>query len=347
VDLGIRGRAAIVCGSSRGLGRACAEALAREGVDVVINGRTAEAVQATAAQLSDAYGVSATPVVADVDTVDGRAALLAACPSPDLLVTNNAGPRPADFASTDLDAWRAALESNMLAPILLVQAVIDGMRARRFGRIVNITSAMVKSPNPLMTLSVGARTGLTGVAKALSRDVVRDNVTINNLLPERFDTDRQRYMAELVMQIGGITWDEARAQQVASIAAGRLGEPSELGDLFVVEQSRPVVDHAEGAGLGAVGEREWRAGVEADPRVVGDEWVVGEALVGQGVGHLHDSFAQDRMGAQRRVARRLRRGDPDLRLEPLTVGVDEGHECDGHVERRARQLCEAVEPWLG
>jgi 3-oxoacyl-[acyl-carrier protein] reductase len=231
VDLGIRGRAAIVCGSSRGLGRACAEALAREGVDVVINGRTAEAVQATAAQLSDAYGVSATPVVADVDTVDGRAALLAACPSPDLLVTNNAGPRPADFASTDLDAWRAALESNMLAPILLVQAVIDGMRARRFGRIVNITSAMVKSPHPLMTLSIGARTGLTGVMKAVSKQVACDNVTINNLLPERFDTDRQRFLAELVMKATGVTWDEARAQQVASIAAGRLGDPAEFGDM--------------------------------------------------------------------------------------------------------------------
>jgi 3-oxoacyl-[acyl-carrier protein] reductase len=231
VDLGIRGRAAIVCGSSRGLGRACAEALAREGVDVVINGRTAEAVQATAAQLSDAYGVSATPVVADVDTVDGRAALLAACPSPDLLVTNNAGPRPADFASTDLDAWRAALESNMLAPILLVQAVIDGMRARRFGRIVNITSAMVKSPHPLMTLSIGARTGLTGVMKAVSKQVACDNVTINNLLPERFDTDRQRFLAELVMNATGVTWDEARAQQVASIAAGRLGDPAEFGDM--------------------------------------------------------------------------------------------------------------------
>jgi 3-oxoacyl-[acyl-carrier protein] reductase len=231
MDLGIRGRTAIVCGSSRGLGRACAEALAREGVDVVINGRTAESVRAAAAEIAEKYGVAVTPIVADIDTVDGRAALLAACPAPDILITNNAGPRPADFASTDLEAWRAALDSNMLAPIMLIQGVIDGMRERRFGRIVNITSAMVKSPHPLMTLSIGARTGLTGVMKALSKQVVCDNVTINNLLPERFDTDRQRFMADLVMKTTGVTWEEARAQQVATIAAGRLGDPAEFGDM--------------------------------------------------------------------------------------------------------------------
>jgi 3-oxoacyl-[acyl-carrier protein] reductase len=230
VDLGIRGRSAIVCASSRGLGRACAWSLAREGVDVVVNGRTPETLDATRADIAETFDVDVRAVVADVGTDAGRAALLEACPEPDILVNNNGGPAPAPFGAHDLEAWRAALDANMLAPLALIQAVLDGMRARRFGRIVNITSAMVKSPNPLMTLSVGARTGLTGVAKALSRDVVRDNVTINNLLPERFDTDRQRYMAELVMQIGGITWDEARAQQVASIAAGRLGEPSELGD---------------------------------------------------------------------------------------------------------------------
>jgi len=231
VDLGIQGRTAIVCGSSRGLGRACARSLAREGADVVVNGRTPESVQATAAQLADAYGVRVTPVVADIDTVEGRAALLAACPSPDILVTNNAGPRPADFATTDLAAWRSAIESNMLAPIMLIQAVLGDMRARRFGRIVNITSAMVKSPHPMMTLSVGARTGLTGVMKALSKQVARDNVTINNLLPERFDTDRQRFMAELAVQTTGVSWEEARAAQVATIAAGRLGDPAEFGDL--------------------------------------------------------------------------------------------------------------------
>lgn len=231
MDLGIAGRWAIVCGSSRGLGRACAESLAREGVNVVVNGRTPATVAAAAVALADACSVEVVPVVADIDTADGRAALLAACPAPDILVTNNAGPSPADFAGIDGDAWRQALESNMLAPLLLVQAVLPGMRAQRFGRIVNITSAMVLSPHPMMTLSVGARAGLTGVMKALSKQVARDNVTINNLLPERFDTDRQRYMAEVAMRTNGISWDEARAQQVASIAARRLGEPSELGDM--------------------------------------------------------------------------------------------------------------------
>ncbi len=231
MDLGIAGRTAIVCGSSRGLGRACAEALAREGVHVVVNGRTADTVAATAEQFAGLYAVTVTPVVADIDTEEGRAALLAACPSPDILVTNNAGPRPADFAATDLAAWRAAIDSNMLAPLMLIQGVLDGMRTRRFGRIVNITSAMVKSPHPLMALSIGARTGLTGVTKALSKQVVCDNVTINNLLPERFDTDRQKFMAELVMKTTGVSWEEARAQQVATIAAGRLGDPAEFGDM--------------------------------------------------------------------------------------------------------------------
>lgn len=229
MDLGIAGRRAIVCGSSRGLGRACAEALAAEGVDVVVNGRTATTVEATAAAIAATHPVTVTPVVADIDTADGRAALLAACPEPDILVTNNAGPAPRGFAATDAAAWQAALESNMLAPLLLIQAVLDGMRARRFGRIVNITSAMVKTPHPFMVLSVGARTGLTGVVKAVSKEVVADNVTINNLLPERFDTDRQRTMAELVVAATGVTMEEARAEQVASIAAGRLGDPAELG----------------------------------------------------------------------------------------------------------------------
>jgi 3-oxoacyl-[acyl-carrier protein] reductase len=231
MDLGLNGRDAIVCGSSRGLGRACAFSLAREGVRVVVNGRTSDTVDRTRAEIENLCGQPVVAVVADVDTPDGRAALLAACPEPDILVTNNAGPSPSAFVDQDDEAWRAAIESNMLAPLALVRDVIEGMRARRFGRIVNITSAMVKSPHPLMTLSVGARAGLTGVVKALSKEVACDNVTINNLLPERFDTDRQRTMAELVMAATGVSWEDARAQQVASIAAGRLGDPAEFGDM--------------------------------------------------------------------------------------------------------------------
>lgn len=231
MDLGLRGKRAIVCGSSRGLGRACAESLAREGAVVVVNGRTAIDVHATAADLAGRHGVEVHAVVADIDTVEGRTALLEACPTPDILVTNNAGPPPTAFTSTTLEQWRAALDANLLAGVFLMQAVVGGMQDRGFGRIVNITSAMVKSPHPAMTLSVAARAGLTGVAKALSKEVARHNVTVNNLLPERFDTDRQRSMATLAMSVRGITYEEARAEQEATIAAGRLGRPEELGDL--------------------------------------------------------------------------------------------------------------------
>lgn len=228
MDLGIAGRRAVVCGSSRGLGRACAEALAAEGVDVVVNGRDLAAVESTASDLRERYGVDVTAVAADITTDEGRDALLAG-PTPDILVTNGAGPAPGLFADHDLDAWRAAVEASLLAPLDLLRRVLPVMRQRRFGRIVLITSAMVKSPHPLMTLSVGPRAGLTGVAKAVSKEVAADGVTVNALLPERFDTDRQRTMAELAVAVTGVTWEEARAEQVASVAAGRLGRPDELG----------------------------------------------------------------------------------------------------------------------
>jgi 3-oxoacyl-[acyl-carrier protein] reductase len=230
MDLGLAGRTAIVCGSSRGLGRACAESLAREGVALVVNGRTEATVRAAADELAAAHDVPVTGVTADIDTEAGRAALLEACPAPDILVTNNAGPPPMSFADATPDAWRAALESNLLAALFLVQAVLPGMRERRFGRIVNITSAMVMSPHPMMVLSVAARTGLTGAMKAVSRDAVADNVTINNILPERIDTARQRQMADLAVAIKGITLDEAYAEIASTIAAGRLGRPDEVGD---------------------------------------------------------------------------------------------------------------------
>lgn len=230
MDLGIAGRHAIVCASSRGLGFACADSLAREGVHVTINGRDHQTLHAAARDLSARHAVTVTPVVGDIVEASTRDALLAACPEPDIVVNNNGGPAPGRFADWDRDAWIAALDANMLAPLAMIRAVLDGMVARRFGRIVNITSAMVKTPLSPMGLSTGARTGLTSVAKALSKDVAKANVTINNLLPERIDTARQRQMAELHASLANITVDEAYARMAATIAAGRLGRPEEFGD---------------------------------------------------------------------------------------------------------------------
>ena len=230
MDLGIAGRHAIVCASSRGLGFACADSLAREGVHVTINGRDAAALERAAHDLAVRHGVSVVAVAGDVGDASTREALLAACPEPDILVNNNGGPAPGRFADWDRDHWIAALDANMLAPLAMIRATIDGMVQRRFGRIVNITSAMVKTPLSPMGLSTGARTGLTSVAKALSKDVARANVTINNLLPERIDTERQRQMAELHATRAGISVEEAYAHMAKSIAAGRLGRPEELGD---------------------------------------------------------------------------------------------------------------------
>jgi 3-oxoacyl-[acyl-carrier protein] reductase len=229
VDLGIKGRKAIVCASSRGLGRACAEALAAEGVDIVINGRDRPRLEEAAAELAQRYAVAIEPVCADVTTSEGRDLLLAACREPDILINNNAGPAPGSFTSFDEEAWRAALESNLIAAVTLTSSVVPGMRARQFGRIVNITSAMVTTPRPHMALSSAARAGLTAAAKALSLEVAPDNVTINNLLPERIDTDRQRFMAQRVMDAEGVSYEEARHRQEQSIAAKRLGRPEEFG----------------------------------------------------------------------------------------------------------------------
>ena len=230
MDLGLSGRKAIVCASSRGLGRACARSLAREGVSVVVNGREPATLERTAAELRAETGAEIVPVVADLDVADQRERLVAACPDADILVNNNGGPPPGRFERWDHDQWLAALEANLLAPVMMIRALLPGMRERRFGRIVNITSAMVKTPLAPMGLSTAARTGLTALCKAISREAVADNVTINNLLPERIDTDRQVQMAEIVARVRGISYDEARAEQVASIAAGRLGRPEEVGD---------------------------------------------------------------------------------------------------------------------
>jgi len=230
MDLGLKGRKAVICASSRGLGRACATSLAREGCDIVINGLNPERLAETAKAIHAETGANVTPVIADINTDEGRKTLLAACAEPDILVNNNAGPPPGKLADWDHAAWLSALEANMLAPILLIRAVVPGMRQRKFGRIVNITSAMVKSPRPALGLSTAARTGLTALCKSLSFEVAPDNVTINNMLPERIDTDRQRFMAERAMKIEGITWEEARQRQVDAIAVKRLGRPEEFGD---------------------------------------------------------------------------------------------------------------------
>lgn len=229
MDLGLKGRTALVCASTRGLGHACAEALAREGATVFINGRDAALLEAAVAGIREATGGVVHGIVADVTTLEGRAALLAACAEPDILVNNCAGPPPGSFLDFDHDMWVKVLEANMIAPIQLVRAVLPTMRTRRFGRIINITSAMVTAPRPHMSLSAGARAGLTAVMKALSLDVARDNVTINNLLPERFDTARQEQMALVAMDREGISYETARGRQVQSIAAQRLGRPDEFG----------------------------------------------------------------------------------------------------------------------
>ncbi len=230
MDLGIKNRKAIVCASSRGLGEACATALAREGVSVVINGRNLANLDECAGRIEAATGHRPKTALGDITDPATRARLTAACPDADILVNNNAGPPPGKFEDWDREAWIGALDNNMLAPIFMIQALLPGMRERRFGRIVNITSAMVKSPRPTMGLSTAARTGLTALCKSISHEVAADNVTINNLLPERIDTGRQRFMAERMMNQQGITLDEARKQIADTISAKRFGLPGEFAD---------------------------------------------------------------------------------------------------------------------
>jgi len=230
MNLGIEGRKAVLAASSAGLGLACATALAREGCLVTINGRDAERLAQAQAQILAQTGAKANTVLADINTEAGRQTLIAACPEADILVNNNAGPPPGKLDDWDHAAWIDALEANMLAPILLIRGLLPGMRARKFGRIVNITSAMVKSPRPHMALSTTARTGLTAFSKAMALESAVDNVTLNNLLPERIDTDRQRFMAERMMKNQGIDMAEARRRITETVAAKRFGTPAEFGD---------------------------------------------------------------------------------------------------------------------
>jgi 3-oxoacyl-[acyl-carrier protein] reductase len=230
MDIGLQGRRALVCAASKGLGRACAMALAREGVAVTITARTAATLEQTAADIRAATGASVTAVAGDIATEAGRAAALAACPDPDILVNNAGGPPPGDFRQWERDDWIRALDANMLTPIFLIRAVVDGMVGRKFGRIVNITSASVKSPIPTLGMSNGARAGLTGFVGGLARQVARHNVTINSLLPGPFLTDRLRSTAAAAAAQAGRPVDELIMERARESPAGRVGDPAEFGD---------------------------------------------------------------------------------------------------------------------
>ena len=230
MDLGIRGRTALVCAASKGLGKGCAQALAREGVNLIITARGKDALEATAEAIRKSSGVQVIAIAGDITTADGRAAALAACPNPDILVNNAGGPPPGDFRDWSRDDWLKALGANMLTPIELIKATVDGMIARKFGRIVNITSAAVKMPIPELGLSNGARTGLTGFVAGIARQTVQHNVTINGLLPGPFDTDRLRGNLIFNAKKLGKTVEELAKARADANPAKRFGTNEEFGD---------------------------------------------------------------------------------------------------------------------
>jgi 3-oxoacyl-[acyl-carrier protein] reductase len=229
MDLGIKGKNALVCAASKGLGKGCALALAREGVNVTITARGKEALEATAEEIRKATGAKVVAVAGDITTAEGRAQALAACPNPDILVNNAGGPPPGDFRNWTREDWIKALDANMLTPIELIKATVDGMIARKFGRVVNITSSAVKAPIAELGLSNGARTGLTGFIAGLSRKTAHANVTINNLLPGRFWTDRLKGNTEHNAKQQGKSVEEVKAALEKTIPAGRFGTPDEFG----------------------------------------------------------------------------------------------------------------------
>ena len=230
MDLGIKGRRAFISASSQGLGLACAEALAREGVHVTLNGRNAEKLEKAAKLLRETVaGAQVDFIAADLTTPDGRALIIQRLPDVDILVNNNAGPPPGKLDDWTEETLLGAMNANMIPGVQLMRAYVPGMRARKFGRIINITSAMVKTPHYIMGLSTSARTALTAISKAISAEVVVDNVTVNNLLPERIDTPRQEFMAQRMMAQDGITHEEARRRIASSINAKRMGKPEEFG----------------------------------------------------------------------------------------------------------------------
>lgn len=231
MDLGLKGRTAIVCASSRGLGKACALALAREGVAVIINGRDENVLEATREEIARVAGATVTAVAADVSTRQGQDALLAACPEPDILVNNNGGPPAKDFREIDRDAMLAGVIQNMVTPIELIQRVVPIMQKKKFGRIVNITSLSVKMPILGLDLSSGARAGLTAFMAGPARELARDNVTINHLLPGMFDTDRLRHTTGRMAKMQGKSEAEMAAARKVTVPARRFGEASEIGEI--------------------------------------------------------------------------------------------------------------------
>jgi 3-oxoacyl-[acyl-carrier protein] reductase len=232
VDLGIQGRKALLTGASRGLGKACALALAHEGVEVTIVARTRETLDRAVAEIVKTTGGKAYGVAADISTPQGRAAALAACPQPDILLNNAEGRLPGDFRTWTRDDWIAALDTMMLAPIEMMRLTVDGMMARGFGRIANIVSRSVKIAQPELGLSNGARSGLVGFVAGLARQTVGRNVTINNLLPGIFDSDAQREHVRSMLATAGKSFDEAWRDRAAANPAKRYGAPAELGAYF-------------------------------------------------------------------------------------------------------------------
>jgi 3-oxoacyl-[acyl-carrier protein] reductase len=229
MDLGIKGRKAIVCASSRGLGKACARALAEAGCDVIVNGRDAARLEATAKEIASATGMKITPVAADLSKPDGQAALLAACPDPDILVNNNGGPPPRDFRELNREQMIDGVVANMIVAIELIQKVIGPMTERKFGRIVNITSGSVKMPLAGLDLSSGARAGLTAFLAGVARTVADKNVTINNLLPGPFDTDRLRKTVEASARNAGQGFDALWDKRRLANPSQRFGTAEEFG----------------------------------------------------------------------------------------------------------------------
>jgi 3-oxoacyl-[acyl-carrier protein] reductase len=231
MDLGLAGRKAIVCASSKGLGRGCAMALAEAGCSIVVNGRNERSLADTAEQIRRATGANVDAVVADVSTPDGQRALLAACPEPDILVNNNGGPPHREFRDLDRKAILEGVTQNMVTPIELIQGVIDGMCERRFGRIVNITSSSVYKPIPGLDLSSGARAGLTSFLAGVARGVAGRNVTINALLPGKMDTDRLTSGLERTAEKTGKSMEEVRIAALQEVPAARMGTAEEFGNV--------------------------------------------------------------------------------------------------------------------